>query len=48
MNENDPNEVCKVLMSGKVSQYNKVNEFEKTLSRYIGNNKLKINGSFLL
>ena len=33
-------ETEKVLLSGKISQYSKVDEFEKMLSEYIGNDKL--------
>ena len=40
MIENIGNEINKVLLSGKISQYDKVDQFEKLLSKYIGNSKL--------
>ena len=40
MNSNVGNEVSKVLLSGKISQYEKVSEFEKKLSEYINNDKV--------
>lgn len=40
MDNNVGKETEKVLLSGKISQYNKVDEFEKMLSQYIGNDKI--------
>ena len=40
MDNNVPNELQKVILSGKISQYDKVDKFEKLLRNYIGNNKV--------
>ena len=40
MDNNVPNELQKVILSGKISQYDKVDKFEKLLRNYIGNNKI--------
>jgi dTDP-4-amino-4,6-dideoxygalactose transaminase len=40
MSKNVSEEVSKTLLSGKISQYSKVSDFEKKLSNYIGNSNL--------
>ena len=40
MNKDVPIKVGETLMSGKISQYNKVSEFEEKLSTYIGNKNI--------
>ena len=37
MNDTVPTKVGEILISGKISQYNKVSEFEDVLSNYIDN-----------
>ena len=40
MDDKVPEEVGKTLLSGKISQYSKVADFENMLVNYIGNSKL--------
>ncbi|GAG35228.1 unnamed protein product, partial [marine sediment metagenome] len=40
MDDKVPTNVGEVLMSGKISQYNKISEFESVLSKYIGSDKI--------